>query len=131
MLENPIETRIATLYKDENEIITIHLKNCDDVDEFDVMDFNLVIRQMSAQKPALKLVLTNSKFDLTKKAKEMASKEENLSPTRARALVVSNSIKASFKNFLHQFDSKTYPQQYFTSKKQAYEWLLNIRQKEI
>lgn len=131
MLENPIETRIATLYKDENEIITINLKSCEDVDEFDVVDFNLVIRQMSAHKPVLKLVITNSKFDLTKKAKEMALKEENLSPTKARAIVVSNSIKASFKNFLHQFDLKSYPQQYFTSKKLAYEWLLNLNEKGI
>lgn len=124
---NPTETRIASIYRDENEVITITMKECGEIDEFDVMDLNLVIRQKSEQKPALKMVIILCDFDLTKKAKEMASKEDNLSKTKARAIVVSNILKASIFNFLKQFSEKSYPQQFFKNQDEAYQWLLSLK----
>lgn len=124
---NPIDTRIASVYKDENEFIIITMKDCGEVDELDILDLNLVIRQKANQQKALKLLILLSDFDLTKKAKEMAAKEENLSQTRARAVVVSNRLKASVFNFMKQFSEKSYPQQFFNNIDEAYQWLLSLK----
>lgn len=124
---NPTETRIASVYKDENEIIIITMKDCGLIDEFDIMDLNLVIRHKSENKPALKLLVSISNIDLSKKAKLMAKKEENLSITKARAIVVSNFIKSSLLNFLKQFSKKGYPQQFFKNKEEAYAWLMSLK----
>lgn len=124
---NPIETRIASVYKDDNEVIIITMKDCGEVDEMDVLDLNLVIRQKANQQKALKLLILLSDFDLTKKAKEMAAKEDNLSQTKARAVVVSNRLKASVFNFMKQFSEKSYPQQFFKNQDEAYQWLLSLK----
>lgn len=125
--QNPTETRIASVYRDDNEIITITLKNCNDVDEFDVVDLNLVIRHKAHHKAAYKLVITVDEFDLSQKAKEMAAREENISQTKARAIVVSSQLKASVQNFFKQFSSRSYPQQFFSSEKEAYAWLRDLK----
>lgn len=121
------ETRIATVFMDEAGILVITMKDCGAVDEFDVVDLNLVIRHKAEQKAVLKLVIALADFDLTKKAKVMATKEDNLSVTKARAIVVSNRIKASVFNFFRQFSKKEYPQQFFKNKEDAYEWLLSLK----
>ena len=69
---NPTETRIASVYIDEKEIIIITMKDCGLVDEFDVMDLNLVIRHKAGNEARLKLFVSLASYDLTKKAKEMA-----------------------------------------------------------
>lgn len=124
---NPIETRIASVFKDDNGVIIITMKDCGEVDEFDVLDLNLVIRRKANQQKALKLLIMLSDFDLTKKAKEMAAKEDNLSQTKARAVVVSNRLKASVFNFMKQFSEKSYPQQFFQNQEEAYQWLLSLK----
>jgi hypothetical protein len=122
-----IETRIAEVKRDRNGILIVTMKDCGEVDEFDVMDLNLAIRHIAQHKMAYKLIIATAGFDLTRKAKEMSRKEDNISKTIARAIVVSNRIKASLFNFIKQFDNKTYPQQFFTSKAQAYDWLLKLK----
>jgi hypothetical protein len=125
------ETRIASVYRDENGVIVIDMKDCGLIDEYDVMDLNLVIRQKCANRPSLKLVVATGDWDMTKKAKEIAEKEDNLSQTKARAVVVSNNIKASILNFLKTFSDKSYPQQFFNNRESAYEWLLGYKEKGL
>ncbi len=131
ILSNPVETSIASVFLDENGVIIITMKDCGVIDEYDVMDLNLIIRNKASQKNSLKLVIATGDWDMTKKAREMAKKEDNLSKTKARAVVVSNSIKASLRNFLKSFSNKSYPQQFFTNREEAYQWLLNLREKEV
>jgi hypothetical protein len=121
------DIRIATIYKDEQGIVIITMKNCGVVDEYDVMDLNLVIRHQANGQPVLKLLNALADFELTKKAKEMAEKEDNISQTKARAIVVSGGMKASIMNFLKQFSEKGYPQQFFSNQEEAYNWLLSFR----
>src|SRR5688572_17181557 len=92
---NPTETRAATIFEDEQGVIIITFKDCGEIDEFDMTDLNLVVRNKSRNKPALKLVIATGNWDMTKKAKEVAEKGDSLTKTRARAIVVSNNIKAS------------------------------------
>jgi hypothetical protein len=130
-IENRTETRIASVYRDENGVIVIDMKDCGLIDEYDITDLNLVIRQTAQGKKSLKLVLATGDWDMTKKAKEMAEKEDNISMTRARAIVVSNNLKASLFNFLKTFSDKKYPQQFFNNREEAYGWLLTFREKNI
>ncbi len=121
---NPTEIRIASVFLDEKGVIITTMKDCGVVDEYDVMDLNLVIRHKAGGVPKLKMLVALADFELSKKAKEMAEKEDNISQTRARAIVVSNKMKASVLNFLKEFNNKSYPQQFFTDRKSAYDWLL-------
>jgi hypothetical protein len=120
------ETRIASVYRDENGVIVIDMKDCGLIDEYDVTDLNLVIRQKCGDTPSLKLVLATGDWDMTRKAKEIAEKEDNLSKTKARAIVVSNNLKASLYNFLKTFSDNSYPQQFFNNREAAYEWLMTF-----
>jgi hypothetical protein len=121
------DLRIAKVSMDDNDIIVVTMKDCELVDEYDVMDLNLVIRHKAAGIPRLKLVIAHADFDLTKKAKEMAEKEDRLSQTKARAIVVSNGLKASLMNFFKAFSDRGYPVQFFKDRDEAYKWLLTLR----
>jgi hypothetical protein len=124
---NPTETRIATIFKDANGILIITMKDCDTVDEYDVIDINLVIRIKTEKKPVLKLLDTRAKWRMDKKAKDRSRVEDRSNYTKARAIVVSNGIKASLYKFLQEFNKKTYPQKFFTDKEEAYNWLLTLK----
>jgi len=127
---NPVETRVASVFRDEAGVIIVTLKDCGLVDEFDIMDLNLVIRHLAQHKMALKLLIISEDFEMSKEAKLMAEKEDNISKTIARAIVVSNKLKASLYNFLMQFGkTRKYPQQFFNNETEAYDWLLQQRAK--
>lgn len=120
---NPTETRISTIFKDENGIIIITMKNCGKVDEYDVIDVNLVIRRKTNKKPTLKLLDTRAIWSMDKKAKERALQEDIINPTKARAIVVSSVLKSAMFTFLRKFSKKGYPQKFFIDKQEAYSWL--------
>lgn len=121
------ETRTATILKDENGIILIKMKNCGRIDEYDVVDYNLVLRHITQGKPALKLVDTRANWSMDRKAKERSKLENGAEHTLARAVVVSNFMKATLFRFLRELGKKGVPQEFFTSKEEAYKWLLNFK----
>lgn len=121
------ETRTATILKDENGIILITMKNCGRIDEYDVVDFNLVMRHLTDGKPVLKLLDTRANWSMDKKAKERSKLENGPNSTRARAVIVSNFIKATLFRFLHELGKKGIPQEFFTNKDEAYKWLLEFK----
>lgn len=124
---NPVETRIATIFKDKNGILIITMKDCGLVDEFDVIDINLVLRHLSEKNPSYKLLDARAEWRMDAKAKERANLEDSTSNTRARAVVVSGIVKATLIKFLQSFSKKDYPQKTFTDWDEAYEWLLKIK----
>ena len=124
---NPVETRIATILKDKNGILIITMKNCGLVDEFDVIDINLVLRHLSEKNPSYKLLDARAEWRMDAKAKDRANLEDSTSKTRARAVVVSGIVKATLIKFLQSFSKKDYPQKTFTDWDEAYEWLLKIK----
>jgi len=122
-----VETRIATLTLDKNEILIISMKNCGKVDEYDVVDINLVIRHLSNAKPTLKLLDARANWNMSRDAKVRARVGEQGNITRARAIVVSTKIKVGLFSFLQEFSKKEYPQRFFNNYEEAYEWLLQQR----
>lgn len=124
---NPTELEFATIFKDKNDIVIITMKDCDTLDQFDVININLAIRHKTEDKPALKLVDARANWSMDKKAKERAKIEHSSSVTKARAIVVSNFIKAALIKFLQGFNKYDYPQQIFTDYDEAYNWLLSFK----
>jgi hypothetical protein len=121
------ETRTAIISKDEHGIIIITVKDCGKVDEYDVVDLNLALRHITQGKPALKLMDLRSNWTMDKKAKERAKLENSSANTIARAVVVSNFLKAQLFRFLHDLGKKDVPQKFFTDKEEAHKWLLNFK----
>jgi hypothetical protein len=122
----PIETRIASIFKNEDGIVFIRMKDCGKVDEFDVTDANLVLKHLSDGKPMLKLLDTRANWHMDKMAKLRAKNQDSIATTKARAVVVSNKIKLTLFAFLKSFSKKKYPQQFFTDENEAVAWLKTL-----
>lgn len=122
-----ITTRIADVSIDNDDVITIIIKESAVVDEYDILDLNLTIRHLSKDQPALKLVDSRHNWSISPKAKKMAVNESSLNKTIARAIVVSNLLKSSVLTFIKKFETKKYPQQYFTDIDSARAWLLTFK----
>ncbi len=124
---NPTELEFATVFKDKNGIIIITMKDYRKLDEFDVININLAIRHKSEGVPALKLLDARANWSMDKKAKERAKVDHTATVTKARAILVSNSIKAALMKFLQGFGDFDYPQQVFTDYDEAYNWLISFK----
>jgi len=120
-------TRVAKVYKDANDIVVILMNDAGLVNEEDIVELNLVIRNFAEKKAIYKLLDARANFDFDKKAKSLTEKEERISKTKARAIILSSSMKVSLQNFLKEFSHNKYPQQFFTDYNEAYQWLLNIK----
>lgn len=127
MSNSIIKTPIAHVWKDADGIIHIKLIEASEVDEFDILDLNLVVRNLSKQQPVLKLVDARCSWKISAKAKTKALEEDKLNKTIARAIIVSNSIKSTFFSFIKKFETTKCPQKYFTDINQAHLWLLEIK----
>lgn len=126
-IKTAVNTRVATIEKDDNGIIIITMLNAADVDHEDVLDVNLVIRHLSNNKPCLKLLDSRANWKISDTAQKEAMKQDSLSATKARAIVVSNALKANILSFMKQFEKRNYPQQYFSKYEDAYSWLLTVK----
>lgn len=124
---NPTELEFATVFKDKNGIIIITMKDYQKLDQYDVLNINIAIRHKAEGKPTLKLLDARANWSMNKKAKERAKLESSASVTKARAIVVSNSIKAALFKFLQSFNKQDYPQQIFSDYDEAYEWLIQLK----
>lgn len=127
MIKTEINTRVATIDRDDNGIIVITMLDAADVDHEDILDVNLVIRHLSNNEPALKLFDSRANWKISEGAQKEAMKQDALSETKARAIVVSGSLKANLLSFIQQFEKRGYPQQYFSNYEEAYKWLLSLK----
>lgn len=127
VVEKKVHTRVACIEKDKNNIIIITMLDAADVDHEDVLDVNLVIRHLSDQEPCLKLLDSRANWEISNKAQKEAMRQDSLSKTKARAIVVSNGLKAHILSFIKQFEKRSYPQQYFSNYEEAYNWLLSFK----
>lgn len=126
MIKTEINTRVANIEKDNQGIIIITMLDAADVDHEDILDVNLVIRHLSQNEAALKLFDSRANWKISESAQKEAMKQDSLSKTKARAIVVSSSLKASLMSFMKQFEKRGYPQQYFSNYDEAYKWLLSF-----
>lgn len=122
-----IETRVAKVWLDEQDIVTIQFIETNNVDEFDIQNLNLVVRNLSNDKPVLKLVDSRYPWKISTRGKAKAIEEDTLNKTIARAIVISSTIKSTLFSFIKKFENTNYPQQYFTTTQEARQWLLTFK----
>ena len=122
-MPNSIQTRIANVKIDDNNIVIITLIEAINIDEMDILDLNLVVRNLSKHQPVLKLVDARVKWTISPTAKNRTLHEDRLNKTIARAIIVSSNLKATILTFLKKLETKQFPQKYFTDYKEAYNWL--------
>ena len=122
-----IETRVAKVWLDEQDIVTIEFIETNNVDEFDIQNLNLVVRDISNNKPVLKLVDSRCSWKISTKGRAKALEEDLLNKTIARAIVISSTIKSTLFSFIKKFENTNYPQQYFTTTQEARQWLLTFK----
>ncbi len=121
-----ISTRVADVSLESDGVILITVKNSVDVDEYDVIDLSLIIKHLSKNEPALKLVDSRCTWSISPAAKKKAMLEFSDKNTLARAVVVSNSLKSGVLSFIKKFESKKFPQKYFAEIDEARAWLLSL-----
>ena len=122
-----IETRVAKVWLDEQDIVSIEFIETNNVDEFDIQNLNLVVRDISNNKPVLKLVDSRCSWKISTKGRAKALEEDLLNKTIARAVVVSSTIKSTLFSFIKKFENTNYPQQYFTTIHEARQWLSTLK----
>lgn len=124
--QNPTDLGFATVFKDENGILIITIKDHQKLDEIDVININLSLRFMAEGQPALKLLDARAKWSMNKKARERARLEHASTQTKARAIVVSGAVNAALMGFLASFGKHQYPQRIFSDYEEAYAWLKSL-----
>ena len=121
---NPSDLDFASVFKDENGIVIITMKDHKTLDEYDVININLAIKYITQGEPALKLLDSRASWSMDKAAKARAKMEHNSNATLARAIVVSNAVTAALMGFFQSFALQSYPQKIFSDYDEAYTWLL-------
>lgn len=123
-----VNTNVADVSIDKNDIIIITLKGSVKLDIEDVIDINLIIRNLSDQRPVLKLLDARANWSIYPNARKKAIEQDALNKTLARAIVIPNVVKTTLMNFYKNFDKKDYPQKYFKDYVSAYNWLIGLKE---
>jgi hypothetical protein len=128
MSNNSVRTRTVEFFIDSFEIL--HLKLLPEVliDEYDVYDNLLVIRNLTRGKPVLKLLDGRAEdWQMTKKGKEATKKIFESESTIARAILVNSNATKNLMNLFARFSPKEIPQKYFSKEEEAIEWLRAVK----
>lgn len=121
------ETNTATIFIDENEIIHVVLYDGIVMDYYDAMDHYLVIKNLSDNKPVLKLIDSRCNWTVQRKAQKFLSGKEVKEKTIARAIVLNSSIKTVLLNFFNELNKPEVPTRNFTDYDKAYQWLIEMK----
>jgi hypothetical protein len=121
------KTRTATIYVDENDIMHIIMHEGVRLDYEDALDNSLVMKNLSGNKPMLKLVDSRNSWKIDRKAREFVGSKEVRENTIARAVVKNSFISIILAGFFSKLNAPKVPTKVFTDYDEAYEWLLSMR----
>lgn len=118
-----IKTRTGEFFLDENSILNAVMFENVVVDYEDALDNFLVIKNLTDNKPTLRLVdLTNNpKFE--NKAKKFLENKEVQNMAIARAILTGSNIKKVSLNFFVKLNLSKIPTKFFTNYEEAVTWL--------
>lgn len=108
---------------DENGILHLVMNVRVVVDVEDAIDNHLVIKDITKNKPCVRLIDVRKIFKIDKKAKVFIDKKQTQANTIARAILMSNGLRKSTANFFVKFNSNLIPTKFFTNYDEAIEWL--------
>jgi hypothetical protein len=121
---NQTETRTATIFMDANSIVQIVLKEDVAIDYEDALDNYLVVKHLTGNRPALKLIDARSNARIKRKAWKFIKSKEVKEKTIARATVKRWGPLNVPHNLLLQLTGSV-PLKVFTNYDKAYAWLLS------
>jgi hypothetical protein len=124
---NPVITRTATIFVDENDIINITMHKNVHVDYEDVLDNLLVIRNLSGNKRVLKLIDSRLNWTIDKKAKKYIETSDVKNKTLARAVLKGSVLNKLVSNLFMNLNEPQIPTKVFTNLDEAYNWLLKFK----
>ena len=127
MAVNRVKTRTATIFSDENDIIHIIIHPEVRIDYEDAIDNALVIKNLSKNKPSLKLLDMRANFWMDKKAQKFADTKEIKQQTIARAIIKGSMLNSLLVNFFIKLNKPETPTRIFTDHLEAYAWLLSLK----
>ncbi|MBA2611199.1 MAG: hypothetical protein H0U95_04455 [Bacteroidetes bacterium] len=120
---NKTQTRTAQIYLDENGILHLVMNVRVVVDLEDAIDNYLVIKNITKNKPCVRLIDIRKVFKIDKKAKAFIDKKQTQANTIARAILMNNGLRKSTANFFVKFNSNLIPTKFFINYDEAIEWL--------
>lgn len=126
---NKIETHTAYIFKDDNSIVHVVIRDGAVIDYYDALDQYLVIKNFSEQGPVLKLIDGRCDWSIQKRGRKFLAGKEVKEKTIARAVVVNSVLKKLFANFFNDLNKPEVPTRVFTDYDEAYAWLMERRGK--
>ena len=123
------ETRTATIFIDGSGIVHVILKEGVVIDYEDALDNYLVIKHLTGNQPALKLIDARARSTIKSKAWEFTRNREVKEKTIARATIKRFRILNVFHNLILRLLPQSVPTRVFSGYDEAYAWLLSHREK--
>jgi hypothetical protein len=121
------KTRTATIYVDENDIMHIEMHEGIKLDYEDALDNYLVMKNLSGNRPMLKLVDSRNNWRVDARAREFITSKEVLENTIARAVIKNSFISIILAGLFAKLNAPKVPTKVFTDYDEAYEWLLGMK----
>jgi hypothetical protein len=126
-----VTTRTAEFFIDHHDILHIRMLPDLLVDELDIYDNYLVMRDLSEGRKTFRLFDARAeKWTMTEKAKELAKKNFDHKSAKAIAVIINSGIASSLLNFFKRFSFPEIPTKYFDNKEEAVQWLLEKKESE-
>ncbi|MFL5752934.1 MAG: hypothetical protein ACJ76F_05965 [Bacteroidia bacterium] len=124
---NRTETRTMFIVLDEHGIIRMQIKEGAELDVEDAADNLVVVRNLSAGQPALKLVDSRVSWKISDEAKKYLEEDDDPKRTIARAVIQRSIIEKWITTFLSKLNRPETPIKFFTDEKEALDWLRSFR----
>jgi hypothetical protein len=121
------KTRTATIYVDENDIMHIEMHEGIKLDYEDALDNYLVMKNLSDNKPVLKLLDSRNNWKVDAKAREFITSKEVRENTKARAVVKNSFVSIILAGLFAKLNAPKVPTKVFTDYDEAYKWLLSMK----
>ena len=127
MIMEKVKTRTAEIWKDERDILWVKVLEGALIDREDAADNILVIRNLSENKPVLRMLDSRNNWGITPEGETYSQAAFKQSNTIAHAVIVSSLADKILKNFILQFNRPNVPLKAFTSEADALSWLLSLK----
>ena len=124
---NKVKTRTAEIWKDDKGIIWLQVLEGAAIDKEDAADNLLVVKNLSDNKPVLRILDSRNKWNISNEAKEYTETAFKHTNTVAYAVLVNSFTDKILRNFILNFNRPDMPVKTFTNETEAITWLLAFK----
>jgi hypothetical protein len=121
-------TRTAEFWVDEQDIFWVKMLPATNIDEEDMTDNLLVTRNLTGNKPFLKVLDSRAKWKMSPEAEAIYKREDSPERTTARAVITDSMFDRLLQSFFVRLFKPTVPLKFFTDEVEAIKWLLTFKQ---